>query len=99
MTAAQTLLKVRRCDVTLVPSGHRLRFHPASALSSELVEELREHKESILEILARQEVAAARGGVPSRVAARARVPVRLRSPGTASVAVVTRACRRRLSAA
>ena len=56
MTAAQTLLKVRRCGVTLVPSGDRLRFHPASALSSELVEELREHKESILEILARQEV-------------------------------------------
>jgi hypothetical protein len=57
VTAIQTLFKVRRCGVTLVPNGDRLRFHPASALAPELVEELRQHKESILEILARQEEA------------------------------------------
>jgi hypothetical protein len=57
MTAIQTLFKVRRCGVTLVPNGDRLRFHPASAFTSELVEELREHKEIILEMLARQEAA------------------------------------------
>jgi TubC N-terminal docking domain len=54
VTAIQTLFKVRRCGVTLVPNGDRLRFHPASALTPELVEELRQHKESILQILARQ---------------------------------------------
>lgn len=53
MSALQTLLKVRRCGVELVPSGGRLRFHPVSALTPELVEELRENKEGILEILAR----------------------------------------------
>jgi len=55
MTALQTLFKARRCGVTLVPSeaGDGLRFHPASALTPELVEELRENKEGILEILAR----------------------------------------------
>jgi TubC N-terminal docking domain len=57
MTAIQTLLKVRRCGVTLVPAGDRLRFSPASALTLELVDQLREHKESILEILARQDEA------------------------------------------
>jgi TubC N-terminal docking domain len=57
MTAIQTLFKVRRCGVTLVPNGDRLWFHPASALAPELIEELREHKEYILEILARQEEA------------------------------------------
>jgi hypothetical protein len=55
MTAIQTLFKVRRCGVTLVPNGDRLRFHPVSALTSELVEELRQHKETILEMLDRQE--------------------------------------------
>jgi hypothetical protein len=57
MTAIQTLFKVRRCGVTFVPSGDRLRFHPASALTPALIEELREHKQSILEMLARQEEA------------------------------------------
>jgi hypothetical protein len=48
MNALQTISKVRRCGVTLVPEGGRLRFHSASALTPELVEELRQHKESIL---------------------------------------------------
>jgi len=54
MTAIQTLFKVRRCSVTLVPAGDLLRFHPASALTPALIEELREHKQAILEILAPQ---------------------------------------------
>jgi hypothetical protein len=57
MTALQTLFKVRRCGVTLVPSeaGDRLRVQPASALTPELIEELRQHKEDILAILRRHE--------------------------------------------
>jgi hypothetical protein len=57
MNALPSISKARRCGVTLIPSGGRLRFHPASALAPELVEELRKHKESILEILLKIEEA------------------------------------------
>ena len=57
MNALQTLVRVRRRGVTLVPVGDRLRFSPASALTPELVNELRENKASILDILARQDEA------------------------------------------
>ncbi len=55
LAAAKALSRVRALGVTIVPDGNRLRFHPASALTPELLEELRQHKEDILSIL-REEV-------------------------------------------
>ncbi len=55
LAAAKALSRVRALGVTIVPDGNRLRFHPASALTPELLEELRQHKEGILEILRRRE--------------------------------------------
>ena len=55
LTAAKVLSRVQGNGITLVPAGERLRFYPASALTPELVEELRQYKEDILAILRRRE--------------------------------------------
>jgi len=55
LTAAKVLSEVHAHGVTLIPDGDRLRFSPASALTPEMVEELRQHKEDILSILRHRE--------------------------------------------
>jgi hypothetical protein len=55
LAATRVLSRVQAHGITLVPDGNRLRFSPASALTPELVEELRQHKEDILSILRRRE--------------------------------------------
>ncbi len=55
MQALRVLSEVRRRNVKLWAAGDRLRFSPANALTPELLEELRQHKEDILSILRRRE--------------------------------------------
>lgn len=55
MQALQVLSEVQHRNVKLWAAGDRLRFSPASALTPELVEGLRENKEYILEHLKRRE--------------------------------------------
>jgi hypothetical protein len=55
LAAAKVLSRVQGHGITLLPDGDRLRFRPASALTPELREELRQHKEDILSILRRRE--------------------------------------------
>ncbi len=55
MRTLRVLSEVRHRNVTLWAAGDRLRFSPASALTPELLEELRQHKEDILSILRRRE--------------------------------------------
>ncbi len=55
MQALCVLSEVQHRNVKLWAAGDRLRFSPASALTPELVEELRQHKEDILSILRRRE--------------------------------------------
>jgi TubC N-terminal docking domain len=57
MLALQVLAEMQRKGVTVVAAGDRLRFHPASALTPELVDGLRENKAFILRTLECQEVA------------------------------------------
>ncbi len=54
LAAAKVLSRVQGHGITLVPDGNRLRFHPASALTTEMIDELRQHKETILKILRRR---------------------------------------------
>jgi hypothetical protein len=51
MVVAEVLSAVEQRGVTLVVNKGNLRLRPASALTSELVEELRQHKAEILEAL------------------------------------------------
>jgi hypothetical protein len=51
MLTAEVISEVKSRGVELFPVGDRLRFRPASALTTELVDELREHKDEILETL------------------------------------------------
>jgi hypothetical protein len=55
LTAARVLSRVQAHGITLLPDGNHLRLHPASALTPEMVEELRQHKEDILSILRHRE--------------------------------------------
>ncbi len=55
LAAAKVLSRVQGHGITLVPDGNRLRFHPAAALTTEMIDELRRHKETILKILRRRE--------------------------------------------
>ena len=61
MLAAEVISKVKRRGVELFPVGDRLRFRPASALTPELVCELRRHKGEIIEALADEEQAPVKG--------------------------------------
>ena len=56
--ARRVLDEVERRSVTLSSAGDKLRFRPKDALTPELVEELKTHKEGILRILADREIAA-----------------------------------------
>jgi len=55
LTAAKVLSRVQGHGITLLPDGDRLRFRPAAALTPEMIDELRQHKEDILKILRRRE--------------------------------------------
>jgi len=55
MQALQVLAEVQRRNVKLWPAGDYLEFSPSAALTPELLEELRQHKEDILSILRRRE--------------------------------------------
>jgi hypothetical protein len=55
LAATRVLSRVQAHGITLVPDGDRLRFFPANALTPELLEELRQHKEGVLFILRRRE--------------------------------------------
>ncbi|MDP8950894.1 MAG: hypothetical protein M3N18_01425 [Actinomycetota bacterium] len=58
LQARKVLGEIECRGVTLAPAGERLRFHPKRNLTPELVEELREHKESILRLLKWREIRA-----------------------------------------
>ncbi len=58
LRAREILAEIERRGVALVPAGDRLRFRPKKNLTPELVEELRQHKESILRLLERREIRA-----------------------------------------
>ena len=51
MTAADLIDRLRARGVTLIPAGDRLRYRPASALTADEVEALRQHKAEILQSL------------------------------------------------
>ena len=55
MSLAQLLLDLAARGIRLEASGDRLRFHPRSAVTPELIERLRDHKESLLAVLRGQE--------------------------------------------
>lgn len=57
MQALRVLSEVQHRNVTLWAAGDRLRFSPASALTPELVDGLRENKGFILRTLERREAA------------------------------------------
>jgi hypothetical protein len=54
MQALQVLAEVQRQNVKLWPAGDYLEFSPASALTPELIDGLRENKEFILRMLERR---------------------------------------------
>jgi hypothetical protein len=54
MVVAEVLSAVEQRGITLVVSEGNLRLRPASALTPELVEELRQHKAEILETLSEE---------------------------------------------
>jgi TubC N-terminal docking domain len=56
MTALQLLAQLRVLGVHLEPAGDRLRYRPASAISSQLLDALREHKAELLGLLEIQRV-------------------------------------------
>lgn len=51
MTASDLLAELSRRGVTLTAVGSRLRYHPRSAVTPELLAELRQHKPALLESL------------------------------------------------
>jgi hypothetical protein len=55
MQALRVLAEVQRRNVELWPAGEYLEFSPASALTPELIDGLRENKEFILRTLNRRE--------------------------------------------
>jgi hypothetical protein len=55
MQAVQILAEVQRRNVKLWPAGNYLEFNPASALTPELIDGLRENKDFILQTLNRRE--------------------------------------------
>lgn len=55
MTAAEVITEVRRRGVVVKVSDGNLHLRPAKALTPELVEELREHKADILQVLEQAE--------------------------------------------
>jgi hypothetical protein len=63
MSAERVLADIEGRGVTVVRVGDKLRYRPASVLTPELLTALREHKEAILEFLAKRE---ARGSPDAR---------------------------------
>lgn len=66
MLAAEVISEVRRRGVTLIKdkAENSLRLRPASALTPQLVDELREHKAEIINLLSEPTVEAARDWMP-----------------------------------
>ncbi len=55
-SAEKVLSRAQARGVTFIPDGDLVRFRPASALTPEMIDELRRHKEGILKILCREGV-------------------------------------------
>ena len=51
MSAAELLLDLGRLGIRLEADGQRLRFHPRSALTPDLLERLKAHKADLLALL------------------------------------------------
>jgi len=56
MIVYEILEELGRRDVSLFPKGDRLGFYPKTALTPELLEELKEHKTEILLVLGEEPV-------------------------------------------
>ncbi len=59
MLVSEVLAEASRRGILLVPRGERLRFWPKSALTPELLAELREHKAEILAAIGEEPVRSA----------------------------------------